>query len=275
MLTITMVLLIFIFVSVQPVLGFLITESCGDSVDCKLDSLIQITARQQHVLDQQSQKIAALENQLSAMTCSPKNAVSDHVQEETTSKESEMPTMDACKSSGLKLGKFLKKISKCCRMHLQYIHLNTVLLNYFFLVGPETTIPSFYAIKSRDQRDLAKGGRIIFETAVTNVYKAYDVFSGVFKVPLKGTYGFMWNIAMNNIENHACFSLFVNDQVVGQTYLWNNGSDAMSTGFSIVEVNSGDDVFMSVCNVTQPLGEITSDIYRRTSFAGWCIACAG
>ena len=115
----------------------------------------------------------------------------------------------------------------------------------------------------------------MFETAITNVYKAYDVFSGVFKVPLKGTYGFMWNIAMNNIENHACFSLFVNDQVVGQTYLWNNGSDAMSTGFSIVEVNSGDDVFMSVCNVTQPLGEITSDIYRRTSFAGWCIACAG
>ena len=143
------------------------------------------------------------------------------------------------------------------------------------MVGPDTTIPSFYAIKSRDQGDLAKGGRIMFETTVTNVFKAYDVFSGVFKVPLKGTYGFMWNIAMNNFENHACFSLFVNDQVVGQTYLWNNGSDAMSTGFSIVEVNSGDDVFMSVCNVSQPLGEIVSDIYRRTSFAGWCIACAG
>lgn len=126
--------LLFIFVLVQPVLGFLVTESCGDSVDCKLNSLIQITARQQHVLDQQSQRIAALENQLSAMTCRPQNAVSDHVQEETTSKESEMPTMDACKSNGLKLGKFLKlKKPKYCLMYLQYIHLSTVLLNYFFL----------------------------------------------------------------------------------------------------------------------------------------------
>ena len=100
-----MVLSLLIFVLVQPVLGFLVTESCGDSVDCKLNSLIQITARQQHVLDQQSQRIAALENQLSAMTCRPQN---DHVQEETTNKESEMPTMDACKSNGLKLGKFFK-----------------------------------------------------------------------------------------------------------------------------------------------------------------------
>jgi hypothetical protein len=114
----------------------------------------------------------------------------------------------------------------------------------------------------------------MFETGITNVMKAYDVFSGVFKVPLKGTYGFTWSIAMNNIENHACFSLVVNDRIVGQTYMWNNGSDAVSTGFSIVEVNAGDDVFMSICNTSQPLGEIISDIYRKTTFAGWCIACA-
>lgn len=107
------------------------------------------------------------------------------------------------------------------------------------------------------------------------MFKAYDIYSGVFKVPLNGAYAFSWTIAMNNIDNHACFSLFVNDAVVGQTYLWNNGSDAVSTGFSIVEVNSGDDVYMSVCNVSQPLGEIISDIYRKTSFAGWCIACVG
>lgn len=123
--------------------------------------------------------------------------------------------------------------------------------------------------------DPAKGERIMFETAITNVFKAYDIYSGVFKVPLKGAYAFTWTIAMNNIDNHACFSLFVNDVVVGQTYLWNNGSDAVSTGFSVVEVNSGDDVYMSLCNVSQPLGEIISDIYRKTSFAGWCIACVG
>lgn len=58
-------------------------------------------------------------------------------------------------------------------------------------------------------------------------------------------------------------------------YLWNNGSDVVLMGFLVVEVNFGDDVYMSFCNVSQLLGEIISDIYCKISFVGWCIVCVG
>ncbi|XP_062612582.1 complement C1q tumor necrosis factor-related protein 3-like [Saccostrea cucullata] len=190
---------------------------------------------------------------------------------------------DTCNTLDCKMDNMMKLIERqqtiiddqSKRISFLEDHLSTVMkrLEETSSTGVQITIPSFYAVKSRDQRNLAKGERILFETVITNVMKAFDVYTGVFKVPLKGTYAFSWSIAMDNIDNHACFSLVVNDVVFGQTYLWNNGSDAVSTGFSVVEVDTGDDVFMSICNSSQPLGQIISDIYRKTSFAGWCIAC--
>uniref|UniRef100_K1PXG1 Uncharacterized protein n=1 Tax=Magallana gigas TaxID=29159 RepID=K1PXG1_MAGGI len=173
-------------------------ESC-DTMDCKLDHVMHIVSKQQGILDQQSRHIVSLEKQLSTMSCTKDNTGQNQTEFGTTTKGGH---------------------------NMQSL-----------MSGPQTTIPSFYAVKSRDQRDLAKGERIMFETAITNVFKSYDIYSGVFKVPLKGAYAFTWTIAMNNIDNHACFSLFVNDVVVGQTYLWNNGSDAVSTGFSVVETH--------------------------------------
>ena len=105
---------------------------------------------------------------------------------------------------------------------------------------------------------------------------AYSKFTGVFTVPVGGTYGFTYNVRMgcHTSTIHGPFQIIKNDVVEGVVFIDGHGctSQETVTGTVIIHANLGDKVYIRTHPTYSSIdGNVYSDIYGRTSFAGWLI----
>ena len=105
---------------------------------------------------------------------------------------------------------------------------------------------------------------------------AYSKFTGVFTVPVGGTYGFIYNVRMgcHTSTTVGPFEIIKNDVAEGVVFIDDQGctSQVTVTGTVIIHANLGDKVYIRT-HPTYSLtdGNVYSDINGRTSFAGWLI----
>jgi hypothetical protein len=138
---------------------------------------------------------------------------------------------------------------------------------------------AFYAYLSHHELGISNHHTLIFDTVITNMNSAYSKFTGVFTVPVRGIYGFTYNVRM---ECHAStavghFEIVRNDVAEGVVIIYDHGctNQVTVTGTVIIHASLGDKVYIR----TRPddssiVGNVLSDAYGRTSFAGWLITAS-
>lgn len=132
---------------------------------------------------------------------------------------------------------------------------------------------AFYAYMSSILPSPSTEHVLVFDVAKTNIGNAYHPSTGVFIVPESGVYVFTWTFRIGGNQDHS-IQLMVNREDVGSIYLYTiSGVESEATGIVVTHVNAGDDVFVRTHSTLQ-IGTghfIQSNIYGRTSFAGWKI----
>jgi hypothetical protein len=111
---------------------------------------------------------------------------------------------------------------------------------------------------------------LIFDEVKLNAGNGYHPHSGVFIAPSTGIYVFSWSMRLFGTERHGA-QLMVNGKVHGAVFLavgGNSNNDNVS-GTGLAFLNQGDDAFIRTA--TESIGNIESDIYGYTAFAGWLI----
>lgn len=131
------------------------------------------------------------------------------------------------------------------------------------------TVIAFYAYMSRDFIPGIKH-TIPFDTAITNKGNGYHSSTGVFIAPEPGYYVFTWTVRMTLGSEHS-LELVVNSSVKGASFMrTHDPEDQTITGTVVVYVNQNDDVYVRTHgSYAYNAGNIRSDTYSRTSFAGW------
>jgi len=104
---------------------------------------------------------------------------------------------------------------------------------------------------------------------------AYSKFTGVFTVPVGGTYGFTYNVRMGCQTSTTVgpFEIMKNDFAEGVLYIGHDCTNQVTvTETVIIHANPGDKVYIRTHpTYSATRGNVLSDVYGRTSFAGWLI----
>lgn len=109
---------------------------------------------------------------------------------------------------------------------------------------PENEV-AFSARVSQHVNNLAAHQPIVFGTVLTNIGNYYNNTTGVFYVPIAGTYQFFVNIlseADNNIETE----LVVNGNMMAEIYSGAGKYHGAGSNLVIVRLNQGDNVWVKV-----------------------------
>ncbi|KAK3092300.1 hypothetical protein FSP39_000981 [Pinctada imbricata] len=111
--------------------------------------------------------------------------------------------------------------------------------------------------------------QLVFDAIKTNVGGGYHP-SGVFIVPESGIYVFTWSFRVRDAGSHAV-ELTVNGNVKGVAYgLTRDHFSVQTSATNVISVNKGDDVYLRTGSLNNK-GEIYTDLYGLTYFAGWKI----
>lgn len=132
---------------------------------------------------------------------------------------------------------------------------------------------AFYAYMTTRLHTPSTEHVLVFDVVKTNIGNAYHPSTGVFMVPESGVYVFTWTFWIGDGRDNS-IQLMVNREDVGTVYLQTiSGVESVATGIVVTHVNAGDDVFVRKHSAFQiGTGQyIQSNIYGRSSFAGWKI----
>ncbi|KAK3093197.1 hypothetical protein FSP39_012524 [Pinctada imbricata] len=134
---------------------------------------------------------------------------------------------------------------------------------------PVATPVAFYAYMTHIMTSVGEHHQLVFDVVKTNIGDGYHQ-SGVFIVPESGIYVFTLSFRVHNEGYHAV-ELDVNGNRMGVAYslAHNNVSDQTSATI-VISVKKGDDVYLRTGNHNNK-GEINTDSYGYTYFAGWKI----
>ena len=129
--------------------------------------------------------------------------------------------------------------------------------------------PAFYVHLTHSEKNLSPHHVLVYDYVGTNVGNGYNKFTGVFSVPKTGTYVFLWKVRMRS--GVSVTELVVNNSPMTAIEVDGGLNFFASTGFAVVEVTTGDVVFVRTHSTLTDKGLIWTDDYGRTSFAGWAI----
>lgn len=168
-------------------------------------------------------------------------------------------------------------MNKTNLLNLKIIIIISILLTLVERVlTPSSTSPNgvaFYAYMTTRLHTPSTEHVLVFDVAKTNIGNAYHPNTGVFMVPESGVYVFTWTFWIGDHRDNS-IQLMVNREDVGSIYLHTiSGVESEATGIVVTHVNAGDDVFVRKHSAFQiGTGQyIQSNIYGRSSFAGWKI----
>lgn len=93
---------------------------------------------------------------------------------------------------------------------------------------------------------------------------------GTFIAPRSGLYVFTWTIRVNS-NSYQTTELVVNNNVVNLLHFNpNNNVDGSVSSTAVVHANQGDDVLIRT-NADHHTGNVESNPWGRSSFAGWIL----
>ena len=128
---------------------------------------------------------------------------------------------------------------------------------------------AFFAYKTHVEANPSLQHTFIFEHVVTNTGNGYNNYTGAFTSPVSNTFVFLWNtrVYLGDIVTE----LVINNIPVTATQVYSNSNKPYNSycGFAVVHVNVNDVVFVRTHSTHNGGGQILSDQYGRTSFAGW------
>lgn len=130
---------------------------------------------------------------------------------------------------------------------------------------------AFYVYLSADIQHPGKVHTLIFDVIKTNIKDAYNVFSGIFTVPIDGLYVFTCSIAMDGRNQYASYEIMKNSAIEG-TFFVDAGSDEgyiYSSLTIVIQAHTSDVIFVRIGNSYSPQGNVYSRSHARSSFAGW------
>ena len=148
----------------------------------------------------------------------------------------------------------------------------------YFANNPEsaffslTVVPAFHAYMSLPESDPGHHHTFIFDQAVTNIGGNYNRHTGIFTSTESGVYVFSWTVFC--VDGNYFFSqLIVNSNVEGGIVCYSGLSSSISTNSAssivVLQLNSGDVVYVRTHPTYAMDGIIFSRDSERTSFSGW------
>ncbi|CAC5411493.1 C1QL [Mytilus coruscus] len=148
--------------------------------------------------------------------------------------------------------------------------LQQILIVFYFLFSERLHVVAFYAYLSTNRVNPSFRHTLIYDVAKTNSGNGYNALTGIFTAPTAGMYFFTWVTRMYEAGHST--ELMVNDAVFGTSYLRIfHDHDVSVTGTVVTKINKGDSVFVRVHSSRVGVGDILSEQYGRSSFAGWLI----
>ena len=128
---------------------------------------------------------------------------------------------------------------------------------------------AFFAYLTHGEQNPSKHFTFIFDHVVTNTGNGYNQHTGAFTSPVSGTFAFLWN--MRVYKGDTITELVINSEPVTVLQVQTTSYTPLNTncGFAIMHVNVNDVVFVRKHPTHLGVGDILSDKYGRTSFAGW------
>ncbi|XP_063417730.1 complement C1q tumor necrosis factor-related protein 3-like [Mytilus trossulus] len=131
-------------------------------------------------------------------------------------------------------------------------------------------VVAFYAYLSTQELNPSTHHTLIYDVAKTNVGNGYNSVTGIFTAPTAGTYVFTWVTRMYEAGHST--EILVNNVVFGTSYIRiGHTNDVSVSGTIVAQINKGDSVFVRVHSTLAGNGNILSNQYGRSSFAGWLL----
>lgn len=128
---------------------------------------------------------------------------------------------------------------------------------------------AFYAQLTKDVPEVGHQQTIIFDEVTTNVGNGYNGYSGVFAVPVAGTYVFSWT-TQNIDRTHMKSELVVNSEVRGRA--WSDAFDhsdiASGSNTVVLVLENGDAVWIRTDKYHDNY-VMTLQGFLGSSFSGW------
>lgn len=131
---------------------------------------------------------------------------------------------------------------------------------------------AFFAYMNRDQETPSPRHILIFDVVRTNLGNHYNKFSGIFTAPHSGTYVFTWT-AYCFVKGYTSFQVVVNADVYVGSHCSAEGAfyHRSVSGTVVAKINQGDVVFIRTHPTGANRGNVVSNKYHRTAFAGWSL----
>lgn len=133
---------------------------------------------------------------------------------------------------------------------------------------------SFYAYISNYMPSVEKGHILIFDTVKVNINNGFSGNTGVFHVPVSGTYVFTYSIRITN-GHYGAFEIVRNGNPEGVAIgiLTANSIDQEQViDTVVVTANQGDEIYVRTHSTLTHSGGILSNSDGRSIFAGWMIS---
>ncbi|CAC5358148.1 C1QL [Mytilus coruscus] len=131
-------------------------------------------------------------------------------------------------------------------------------------------VVAFYAYLSKHEINPSTHHTLIYDVAKTNAGNGYNAVTGIFTAPTAGTYVFTWVTRMYEAGHST--EILVNNVVFGASYLRiGHSNDVSVSGTVVTQINKGNSVFVRVHSTLTGSGNILSEQYGRSSFAGWLL----
>lgn len=129
---------------------------------------------------------------------------------------------------------------------------------------------AFFAYLSSSEPTVGAHQTFVFDVDHTNIGGHYNHHTGIFTCPSHGVYAFSWSLYCN-YGGYVFSELVVNSSPVSAKFVGASSvsNQLSSTDLAIIELNTGDAVYVRTPPSHGASGTVFSHPLYRSTFSGW------